>query len=98
MRTAWELGGVRLSGKVHERHEPHEWMRALEVWGLLHLSPQLNRPASAALRAAETTGRPLGNAAFIDGLERILGRRLARGRPGPAPKPAPDIAQRALWG
>ena len=54
--------------------------------------------ASAALRAAETTGRPLGNAAFIDGLERILGRRLARGRPGPAPKPAPDIAQRALWG
>lgn len=54
--------------------------------------------ASAALRAAETTGRPLGNAAFIDGLERILGRRLARGRPGPAPIPAPDIAQRALWG
>ena len=54
--------------------------------------------ASAALRAAETTGRPLGNAAFIEGLERILGRRLARGRPGPAPKPAPDIAQRTLWG
>ena len=53
---------------------------------------------SAALRAAETTGRPLGNAAFIEGLEQILGRRLARGRPGPAPKPTPDIAQQALWG
>ena len=38
------------------------------------------------LRAAETTGRPLGNAAFIEGLERILGRRLARGRPGPKPR------------
>ena len=37
-----------------------------------------------ALRAAETTGRPLGNEVFIQGLERLLGRRLARGRPGPA--------------
>lgn len=53
--------------------------------------------SSAALRTAETTGRPLGNAAFIAGLERILGRRLARGRPGPVPKPAPIIAPRALW-
>jgi len=52
----------------------------------------------AALRAAETTGRPLGNAAFIEGLERILGRPLARGRPGPQPKPRPETSQRALWG
>ncbi|HZL00294.1 MAG TPA: transposase [Caulobacteraceae bacterium] len=38
----------------------------------------------AALRAAETTGRPVGSAAFIAGLERRLGRALAaprRGRP-----------------
>jgi len=54
--------------------------------------------ASAALRAAETTGRPLGNAAFIDGLERLLGRKLARGRPGPAPRPRPELEQQNLWG
>ncbi len=35
-------------------------------------------PAFGALRAAETTGRPLGNAAFIAGLERVLGRPVAR--------------------
>jgi putative transposase len=54
--------------------------------------------ASAALRAAETTGRPLGNAAFIAGLERILGRRLVRGRPGPATARGPEMTQRELWG
>jgi putative transposase len=52
----------------------------------------------AALRAAETTGRPLGNDDFIDGLERILGRKLARGRPGPKPRSAADPRQAELWG
>ena len=37
--------------------------------------------AFKALRAAETTGRPLGNASFIADFERLLGRKLARGRP-----------------
>jgi hypothetical protein len=37
--------------------------------------------AFKALRAAETTGWPLGNAVFIADLERRLGRKLARGRP-----------------
>jgi hypothetical protein len=35
----------------------------------------------ARLRAAEGTGRPLGNAAFIAGLERILGRGIGRRAP-----------------
>ena len=51
----------------------------------------------AALRAAETTGRPLGAEAFIQDLERLLGRKLARGRPGPAPKPASTAEQLELW-
>ena len=40
----------------------------------------------AMLRAAEQTGRPLGNAEFIEGLERILGRPIARRAPGRKPK------------
>jgi putative transposase len=36
----------------------------------------------ARLRAAEQTGRPLGSADFIAGLERILGRPIARRAPG----------------
>ena len=39
-------------------------------------------PAFAAIRAVETTGRPLGNAEFIAGLRRILGRPIAKRAPG----------------
>jgi putative transposase len=41
--------------------------------------------AFAALRGAETTGRPLGNEDFIKGLERLLGRPVARRAPGRRP-------------
>ena len=57
-----------------------------------------NSTAAKALRAAETTGRPLGNKAFIQDLKLLLGRRLARGRPGPAPKREAATTQRELWG
>jgi len=42
-------------------------------------------PAFASLRAAETTGRPLGTADFVAGLERRLGRPIARRAPGRKP-------------
>jgi len=42
--------------------------------------------AAQRIRAAETTGRPLGNTAFTEELERRLGRKLAKARPGPAPR------------
>jgi len=40
----------------------------------------------SALRAAETTGRPLGSDGFIAGLEQRLNRRLAPRRPGRKPQ------------
>ena len=49
----------------------------------------------AALRAAEQTGRPLGSADFIRGLERLLGRPVARRAPGRKPMPR-DAAQPTL--
>ncbi len=55
-----------------------------------------NEDASfAALRAAEQTGRPLGNAQFIEGWERVLGRRIARRAPGRKPK-EPMVEQASL--
>jgi len=36
----------------------------------------------AAIRSCERTGRPLGNSQFIAGLEKILGRSIARRAPG----------------
>ncbi len=43
----------------------------------------------AVLRAAEQTGRPLGSADFIEGLEHVLGRPIARRAPGRKPKELP---------
>ena len=67
--------------------------------GLVTVRPVLERVSSfaalisdvrddacfAALRAAEQTGRPLGTADFIAGLERVLGRQVARRAPGRKP-------------
>jgi len=47
--------------------------------------------AFGALRAAERIGRPLANKAFIDDLERVLGRPVARRAPGrKAADPTPE--------
>ena len=59
------------------------------------IATDLGRPRLTALRAAETTGRPLGNADFIAGLERMLRRPIARRAPGRKPK-APVTEQMAL--
>jgi putative transposase len=42
----------------------------------------------AALRRAESIGRPVGTAEFVPGLERLLGRRIARVPQGPRRLPA----------
>lgn len=71
--------------------------------GLVTVGPVLDRTSSfadligsgdepaalAAIRAAETTGRPLGTAAFVADLERRLGRPIARRAPGRKPGPKP---------
>src|SRR2546421_510742 len=44
------------------------------------------REDSQSVRAHESTGRPLGSDAFVDDLERALGRILKRRPPGPAPR------------
>ena len=46
------------------------------------LETDADAPDFGALRAAETTGRPVGAAEFIEALERRLGRPVARRRPG----------------
>ena len=40
----------------------------------------------AALRLHQRTGRPLGNADFIAGVEEVMGRFLRRRKPGPKAK------------
>jgi putative transposase len=52
--------------------------------------------AFAALRRAESTGRPVGTAEFVTGLERVLGRRIARRAPGPTPAASVNAKQLKL--
>ena len=52
-------------------------------------------PAFAAIRSAETTGRPLGTRDFVTDLERQLGRSIARRAPGRKPA-AKAVDQPAL--
>ena len=59
------------------------------VLGIIpHLKGLLEADANedfSDLRRAETTGRPLGTPDFVDGLEKILGRPVARRAPGRKP-------------
>jgi putative transposase len=41
---------------------------------------------TTALRRAESTGRPIGNEAFLDRITSLLGRNPKPARPGPKPK------------
>lgn len=46
------------------------------------LDGAVDAPADEILRRAETVGRPVGDTAFLEGLEARTGRTLAAGRPG----------------
>ena len=50
----------------------------------------------AALRRSEGSGRPIGTAEFVIGLERLLGRPTARRSPGPKPANRVDGEQLEL--
>lgn len=59
------------------------------------LKAGLREEEREAIRGAERTGRPLGSAAFIEGLEERLDRPLARRKPGPRPKETDKGARQA---
>ena len=60
------------------------------------LDGEADAPAFAAFRSAEQTGRPLGNADFVAGLERLLGRPIARRAPGRKPALAAQAQPRLI--
>lgn len=81
-----------------ERSDAPLWWR--ENWGSGDLSGTLRGegidPAVNEIRRATHTGRPLGGAEFIAGLELQLGRRLARQKGGRPKKAAEDARQLRL--
>lgn len=64
--------------------------RAASFEALIETDP--DDPAFAAIRASESTGRPLATPDFVAGPERILGRPIARRAPGRKPSPENERA------
>ena len=79
---------------VREHWSCHHFKRVNDFAALI--ADPANEVGFAALRAAEQTGRPLGTKDFIEGLERVLGRRIARRAPGRKPKDPPEGQQNLL--
>jgi len=55
-----------------------------------------NRELEQRIRMRTYTGRPCGDDAFVTQMERVVGRRLAPGKPGPKPRQVGDDGQ-PLW-
>ena len=84
-RWKWSSAGPHRRGKDDKLVKVEPLLNLAGDW-----SDFLGEPASEeqceALRRHERTGRPLGSDAFLDRIERALGRPLRPQKPGPKPK------------
>jgi len=83
----WRWSSVRahLAGRDDELVIVKPLLDRVRDFGALLQCGQGDDARFAALRDSEGNGRPLGNAEFIAGLERVLGRKIARRAPGRKP-------------
>lgn len=88
----WPWSSVRahLAGRDDELVTVAPALSRISDFAALIAPDARDEEAFTRLRASEGTGRPLGNAAFIAGLEQILGRPIARRAPGRKPKRLQD--------
>ncbi len=84
---------AHLAGRNDGLVEPRALLQRFGDWRTF-LSVGLSQDPVDEIRRHERTGRPLGDAGFLERLEATVGRRLRRRKPGPAPgKPN----ARAAW-
>jgi putative transposase len=81
---AWSSTRAHLAGKDDGLVSVEPILKRVEDFATL-IAEARDDASYAALRAAEQTGRPLGTPDFIEGLERLLGRPVARRAPGRKP-------------
>lgn len=84
----WSSARAHLAGRGDGLVDVAPLRRMVTDWASF-LSAGIEAPALEAIRAAERTGRPLGDAGFVATLEQDLGRTLARQKPGRKPKVEP---------
>jgi putative transposase len=74
----WSSVGAHLAGQDDDLVMVAPILSRVRDFTALVAAHPEDEHAFAGVRAAEGTGRPLGNAQFIEGLERILGRPIGR--------------------
>ena len=79
---AWSSARAHLAGRDDGLVQARPLLDQAPDWAVF-LDAGLRDDEREALRSGERTGRPLGSSAFVAGLERELGRPLARRKPGP---------------
>ncbi|MDB5430520.1 MAG: transposase, Tnp, partial [Caulobacter sp.] len=79
---SWSSARAHLAGRDDRLVSVAPMLDRVEDWAGF-LSAGLDEADHRAIQAGERTGRPLGSADFVAGLEQRLGRALARGKPGP---------------
>ncbi len=80
----WSSARAHLEGRDYGLVSAAPLLSRVEDWSGL-LAGGLSEVERETIRAGERTGRPLGSAAFVAGLEQRLGRPLARRKPGRKP-------------
>ncbi len=81
----WSSARAHLKGKDDGLVLVKPLLERARDWAAM-LGEGLSEEEFEALGKAERTGRPLGTPAFVERLEKKLGRTLARQKPGPKPK------------
>jgi putative transposase len=78
----WSSARAHLAGTDDELVTVQPLLELVPDWPAF-LRQGLREAEHDAIRAGERTGRPLGSATFVARLEKRLGRKLARQKPGP---------------
>jgi putative transposase len=81
----WSSARAHLSGRDDHFVRVKPLLDRVDEWRAFLAKP-LIEDEREAIRAHESTGRPLGTPSFVSRLEKRLGRTLARQKPGPKPR------------
>jgi len=82
---SWSSARAHLAGRDDRVVHAKPLLERVRNWRSF-LEDPLTGEEREAIRAHESTGRPLGSPAFVARLEKRLGRTLARQKPGPKPR------------
>jgi len=88
----WSSAKAHLAGRDDELVKAAPLLAMVDDWKAF-LRSAVPEEQLRDLRAHGRTGRPLGSSAFVDRLDRRIGRVLKRQKPGPKPAPKPKPAK-----